>query len=321
MQISQMLHKLLRARRNKDIFIFVLFFVFAAIIWYGHAMQSVRTTSVPIYIHYIGKPANIGLGEEGLPNKLMIDVRDAGHRLAAYHENPLRITIDLHQYIHGDSGTIQIPSNALRASIKGALQANSNLLGTEPEEIRCSYFREHEKNVRLMLDADIQLASGYQIIGKPQLKQQKITIYGKQDVLQEIDTIRTQHLAFTNLSDTLRTQVALDLPKGIRAERDSVYLELFIEQFTEKRYKMQIEKRNVPSGWNLHIFPEDVEVCVRIGMSHFADLKDSDLKVYCICPSYPTGEKKLDVTFDYSANPYITSAWIYPAQVEFLVEQ
>ena len=125
MQILPTLRKLLRTRRNKDIIIFILFFVLATIIWYGHAMQSVRTTRVPVSIQYIGKPARIGLGEEGLPNQVMIEVRDAGHRLVTYHQAPPQITIDLHQYIHGDSGTIQIPSNALRGSIKAALQANS----------------------------------------------------------------------------------------------------------------------------------------------------------------------------------------------------
>lgn len=319
MQILQTLRKLLLPKRNKDIFIFLLFFVFAAIIWYGHALQSVRDTQVPVYIHYIGKSGNIGLGEEGLPDKVMINVRDAGHRLATYHNNPLHITIDLHQYIHGDSGTLQIPSNALRGSIKTVLQANTNLLSTEPEEISCSFFKEHEKIVKLVFDGDVQLADGFQIVGAPRLKQQKMAIYGKKEVLQNINDIHTHHNTWTNLSDTLRTYVALELPKGVRAERDSVLLEVFTEQFTEKRFDIPIDVKRVPEGYRVHLFPGTAQVSVRIGMSHYAELKASDLYVYCVYPTLP--KKKLELVLDYSTNPHITSAWVFPADVEYLVEQ
>lgn len=319
MQILPTLRKLLQKRRNKDVFIFLLFFVLATFIWYGHAMQSVRNTSVPVYIHYIGKPANYGLGEEGLPEKVMIEVRDAGHRLAAYHENPLQITIDLHQYIHGDSGRIQIPSNDLRASIKAVLQDNSNLIDTKPEEISCIYFKEHDKLVNLTFDGEIQLADGYQLIGQPKLTQKKIRIYGKAEKLREIQEISTEHCVFNNLSDTLITKVAITMPKGIRAETDSVGLEIFTEQFTEKRFEVAIQAQRVPSGYRIHLFPETAEVSVRIGMTHYAELKAEDLKVYCVYPILP--QPKLAVFLDYSANPHITSAWVYPAEVEYLLEQ
>ena len=102
---------------KKDILTFLGFVVLAAFIWYGHAMQSVRNTRVPVMITYTGKPGNIGLGEEGLPEQVMIEVRDAGARLNTYHREPLHLTIDLRSYIHGEKGTIHVPSDALRRSI------------------------------------------------------------------------------------------------------------------------------------------------------------------------------------------------------------
>jgi hypothetical protein len=282
-------------------------------------MQSVRNTSVPVYIRYIGKPAYIGLGEEGLPDHVMIDVRDAGHHLVEYHREPLQITIDLHQYVHGDSGMIQIPSTTLRSSIKAALQANSNLLNTYPEEIRCSYFREHEKTVKLAFDGEIQLADGYQMIGSPKIQKQRITIYGKQDILSQIDAVQTEHQTISNLNDTLRKYIAIELPKGVRAEVDSVLLEVYTEQFEEKRFEVPIIALNVPPHSHVRLFPATAEVKVRIGLRYAAELKASDLHVYCTLPKMP--KKKLDVFLDYSANPHITFGWVYPGEVEYLVEE
>jgi len=324
MQISPTLRKLLRTRKSKDIFIFIFFFVFATLLWYGHAMQSVRTTRVPVKIRYIGKNDSIGLSKEGLPTQVMIDVRDAGHRLNMYHQEPLQITLNLGPYIDADTGTIQIPSNDLRASIKAVLQDNSKLIDTDLEEIRCGYYKEHKKTVNLTFDGEIQLADGYQLICSPQLSPKQINIYGKKEVLKSIQSIPTQHMVFTNVIDTLRTHVPIIIPEGVRVEADGekiegVDIEVQTEQYAEKRFIVPIETLQVPEGCTMHIFPDKVEVSVRIGMSHYADLKASDIKVYCIYQQ-ESDQAKLAVQLDYSANPHITSAWVYPVEVEYINE-
>ena len=319
MRILQTLHKLLRARRNKDTFIFILFFALVSIVWYGHSMQSVHSTRVDVAIRYIGKPARIGLGDEGLPDHMTVELRDAGHRLVQYHQQPMQITINLHQYIHSDSGMIQIPSNVLRGSVKSLLQANTTLVETWPEEIQCSYFREHEKKVVLMLDADIVPASDYLIVGKPKIKKNKITIYGQKELLSTIDTIRTQHVTITNVRDTLRQNLAIAFPHGVRAGSDSVQLEVMTEQFVERKFDVPVIAANLSSNAIAHFFPSSVEVTVRIGPKYEESLKLSDLHVYCTVPKVP--RKKLSVEINYSANPHILSAWLYPGEVEYFVEE
>ena len=205
-----------------DVLTFLLFLVLAALIWYGHAMHSVRNTRVPVYIQYTGKPGTVGLGEEGLPDKVIIEVRDAGARLNSYHSEPLHLTIDLRSYIHGDKGTIHVPSDVLRRSISDILQGTSRLIETTPDNITCTYFTEQEKTVMLYLDGEITPASEYQMVGEPTLNRYKIKLYGQDKVLNTIDTVYTEHVELGNVTDTLTTRIALAIPKGTRAEADSV---------------------------------------------------------------------------------------------------
>ena len=152
---------------KQDILTFLLFVVLAACIWYGHAMQSVRNTRVPVFIHYTGKPGTIGLGEPGLPDTVMVVIRDAGSRLNTYHREPLRLTIDLRQYIHGEKGTIHVPADALRRSISDLLQGTSSLIATTPDEISCPYFTEQERTVQLALKGSLTPAAEYQFVEQP----------------------------------------------------------------------------------------------------------------------------------------------------------
>lgn len=303
---------------KRDVLTFLLFLVLAACIWYGHAMHSVRNTRVPVLIQYTGKPSAIGLGEEGLPDTVMIEVRDAGSRLNAYHREPLHLTIDLRAYIHGEKGTIHVPSDALRRSISDILQGTSRLIETSPEEIRCTYFTEQEKSVPLVSRCDILPAAEYQMVGSPTLSRTRLRLFGQDKTLQKIDTVYTEHLTFDQLCDTAVLRVSLDIPRGVRSETDSVDLTVITERFTEKKFIVPIRVNDIPEGQHLRLFPHEVEVTVRVGMAHFAQVEATD--VHAICHYSPEREDKLDVELSYK-NPFITDAWVYPAVVEFLVEQ
>ena len=286
--------------------------------WYGHAMQSVRNTRVPVLVHYTGKPGTIGLGEEGLPDTVMIVVRDAGVRLNAYHRDPLRLTIDLSSYIRGEKGKIHIPSDVLRRSISDILQGTSKLVETKPEEIYCTYFTEQEKSVALVFAGDVNLANEYQLVSAPSLSQKRVKIYGEEKALSAIDTLYTAVMEWKEVSDTVIRRVPLALPRGMRAEIDSVEVQIITERFTEKKLIVPVRVKNAPEGYKLRLFPKEVEVNVRVGMSHFAQVNASDISASCTYS--PDRKETMDVEIDYT-NPYITLAWSYPAVVEYLLEQ
>ena len=303
---------------KRDVLTFLLFLVLAACIWYGHAMNSVRNTRVPVLIQYTGKPSAIALGEQGLPDTVMIEVRDAGSRLNSYHKETLRLTIDLHPYIHGDKGTIHVPSDALRRSISDILQGTSRLIATQPEEITCAYFTEQEKTVPIASRCEVVPAAEYQLVNEPTPGRTKLKLFGQDKTLQRIDTIYTEARTFEQLSDTAVLRIALEIPRGVRAEADSIDLTVVTERFTEKKFIVPIHVTGVPEGRRIRLFPHEVEVTARVGLAHFAQVQPTD--VHATVRYSPEREDKLDVELSYT-NPFITDAWVYPGVVEFLMEQ
>ncbi len=281
-------------------------------------MQSVRNTRVPVLIQYTGKPDAIGLKAPGLPDTVMIEVRDAGARLNTYHRDPLHLTIDLHSYIHGEKGRIYIPSDALRRSISDILQGTSRLIETQPEDITCDFFTEQEKSVLLVFRGDLKTANEYQIIGQPTLARKRMKIFGDEKTLSAIDTLYTEPQDLSEISDTMRVRCAIEVPQGIRAEEDSVELCIIAERFTEKKFPIPVHIKGVPEGYHIRLFPKEVEVSVRVGMNHFSQVKAND--IHASCAYSPERTDKLDVEISYT-NPYITAAWAYPGVVEFILEQ
>jgi len=242
-------------------------------------------------------------------------VRDAGSRLNTYHAEPLRLTVDLRTYIHGDKGTIHVPSDALRRSISDILQGTSHLIETSPEEISCPYFTEQEKCVPVVFAGQLNIANEYQLVEEPTLSLSKVKLFGQDKALTTIDTIYTEALTINEISDTLNTRLALVVPSSMRAEKDSVELQVITERFTEKKFTIPLHVTGVPEGYTIRLFPNEVEVNVRVGIQHFAQVQASDLHARC---TYTDRQDKLDVDLTYS-NQYIRDAWAYPGTVEFLL--
>ena len=303
---------------RRDVLTFLLFVVIATIVWYGHAMQSVRNTRVPVLIQYTGKPDAIGLKAPGLPDTVMIEVRDAGARLNTYHRDPLRLTIDLHSYIHGEKGRIYIPSDALRRSISDILQGTSRLIETAPEDITCDFFTEQERNVCLAFRGTLKTANEYQLVGQPTLSRKRMKLFGDEQSILAIDTLYTEYQELTEVTDTMNIRCAIDAPEGIRLEDDSVDLRIIAERYTEKKFSVPVHIRGIPEGYRIRLFPKEVEVSVRVGMNHFGQVKAGD--IHASCTYSPERTDKLDVNITYT-NPYITAAWAYPGVVEFILEQ
>lgn len=303
---------------KRDVLTFLLFVVIATLVWYGHAMQSVRNTRVPVLIQYTGKPDAIGLKAPGLPDTVMIEVRDAGARLNTYHRDPLRLTIDLHSYIHGERGRIYIPSDALRRSISDILQGTSRLIETKPEDITCDFFTEQEKSVSLVFRGDLKTANEYQIIGQPTMARKRMKIFGDERNLNAIDTLYTKQQDLSEVCDTMYVRCALEVPQGVRAEEDSVEVRIIAERFTEKKFTIPVQINGVPEGYHIRLFPKEVEVSVRVGMNHFAQVTTGDIHASCTYSSERTDKLDVDITY---SNPFITAAWAYPSVVEFILEQ
>ena len=301
----------------REVMTFALFVVLAALIWYGHAMQSMRNARVPVSVQYTGASGNIAFGE-GLPETIMVEIRDAGQQLGVYHREPLRLSINLRTYIHGDKGIIHIPSDALRHSISDLLQSTSQLIEVAPEEITCEYYTEQEKTVVLAMSPDWKPAAEYQPVGSPTLSQNKVKIYGSAKRLEAIDTIYTLPVGCDDLMDTTRLRLPLALPENVRASVDSVDVRIITERFTEKKMRIPIRVDGVPEGYMIRIFPREVEVTVRVGISHFGQVNDEHIRA--VCHYAPDVKEKMDVTLVYN-NPYITMAWAYPSVIEFLLEK
>lgn len=297
--------------------IFLCFVIVAAALWYGHAMTSVRTGEVPIHVQYTGVDPLVSF-KDTLPSTLSVEVRDAGQRLKTYYRDQPTITLNLHSLTSENRGTINIPEEQVRSSVTSLLQGTSKLLTISPAAIHGTYYRQESKEIEVVLQATITPAEEYQFAISPTLQEHRIQVYGDPKVLQQIDTIYTQPYTLVGLKDTLSDWVKLNLPQGIRSEKEALAFVAITERFTEKVFTLPIGCDLPDSTMTLRLFPAEAAVTVRCAIRDFNEAEASDIVLKCDFPKTP---KERLVVKAKTSDPVVHVVRIQPSQVEYILEQ
>jgi len=315
-KVLQVIGDIFRRFSFRESLVFLFFLVLAGLIWYGHAINSVRNAILPVTVTYTGIPQEILFGDT-LPNVIYIEARDAGKRLKAY-QNHLEVTFDLSSQLYVDSGKVVLSADLLRNTINAVLQGTTKLQLVQPEQIQGAFYRQYSKKVPVNLQVTATPAMQYQLVGEPVVESKEVVIYGKKNQLDTIRSINTAPLLIADIKDTVHTSAILTLPFGIRAEKDAITVTLIAEQFTEKVFTLPIGKRHVPKDIHLRLFPSETTVHLRVGVAHFGEINEADIHVYCDFPHAPADKLPIHIQCN---NPLVTYSRCTPSSVEFLIEK
>lgn len=247
-----------------------------------------------------------------------VTLDDEGLDLFRNRKRLYELTFDLNGLIKGKEGTFTIQMDDLRQAITQQLTGDASLVAFEPEMLTGSYTRQHEKKVPIVYTGQIKPAAQHQLCGEMNISPNVAHIYGTQQALKSITQIETTLTDYEGVQDTFTTRLALVAPENIRVVPDTVELQVFAEQFTEKAMKVTIHTPDLSvRHQKLHLFPEQTTVTFRIGTAWFNSVSEKDIKTYVDMPQ--NGNDHMQVHVE-CRNPHITHIRVKPDEVEYLIE-
>ena len=304
--------------RDRNIFTFCLFLIFAAILWFGHAMNAVRERTLSVSIEYTGIPDNIAF-EQPLPESFIFTVRDQGKRLQKYKEDAfVPIVVDLTQQLKHKEGEIHVSSDQVKSKIADQLQGTAKIQNIRPDVIQTNYYTQSKKTVPVVISGALSPATQYQFREKPKTTPSSITIYGKKEVLDTINQVVTEELNKQGIRDSLIQNLIIVPIEGVRFSDATVKVSVYTDQFTEKRMMIPISSRGVPEGLRLRTFPSSVEVTLHIPLAYFNEVTENDIQVVCRYPQTEKSTLPLEVRY---SNKHIMQARVIPPEVEYIIEK
>lgn len=303
---------------RRDIPTYLLFVAMATLVWWGRAMSSPREADLSVQMVYTQVSDRV-VFDTPLPETLRLTIRDTGKRLRQISTSKPELSIDMTPYLSEEEGVVHISAEVLRPRLQDILPGSTLVLQVQPEVIDVPYHKEDAKVADVRLVGSWQLAQQYQMSGNPALEPQQVTIYGKQSALKRIREIKTEHFQLEGIRDTVRYEAVLDVPSDVRIVPSTVMVTFVTEQFTEKSFIIPITTvGNEEEKSSLRLFPHEVTLQARVGMSHYADVCAEDFVVRCQYPQ--VGQEVIPVEV-ICTNPYVTQWRVTPSEVEYIIKQ
>lgn len=264
--------------KKLDAVYYLIFVLLATGIWYLHTMSQVQTATLKVQIQWVGIPER-ALLTQTLPNELEIVVRDQGQQLRNYRQKELSITIDAG--IGMQDGLLHINEGILREKLSLILNSSTTIRQIHPVFIQCHYYNQAQKVVPVKVLAHIEADNEYQWIRTEEQGENRVTIYGSEELLSRIDTIYTQRMTYDHLQDTVEIQIPVEIPDGLRVSPKAITMRVYTERFIEKQIALPVLLTHIPDGCQMRVNSETVSVVARVSASHYAEITADDLIAEC----------------------------------------
>ena len=111
----------------------------------------------------------------------------------------------------------------------------------------------------------------YMADGPLELEPDTVTVYGEPYLLENIRSVYTKPVKYSDVSENLQGVVALEKIKGVRISDQEVRYNLGITRFVEIVSRVPVKTVNVPSGKEMLTYPSSAEVRLKCAFPLLSD--------------------------------------------------
>jgi len=317
--IKKLLLKLKSFFSAKDVLSFMGFLLISASFWFFNALNKEKELSAYVQINYVDIPPDIMFNEE-LPTSVTIKISDLGSNLWKYLRYPVQpITLKFTQSLY-DSGYFNVTNSQLKSRVSDNLLPSSSILTIYPEAISSSYVKLFNKRVPVALIGDIKLENQYMFLNPIQIYPKEVDIFGPNDVIENINEVKTQRLDVGNLKDSISISVPLEKIESVRYSNNNITVKAYAEMFTEKTAKLPVQTINKPDSVEVLLFPAEIEAVFNISVKHYRSFQNSDIQIIVDFSDVYKGDGKKKKLKIVNNKPYISNIRIKPEEIDFLLQ-
>lgn len=148
-----------------DSLVFIGFVLVAAVLWFGHALSTIREMTLHVPVTYTGVPSEIYFAP-ALPDHIDVTLRDAGRRLIQQRDEMPTLTFDLSDQVKGGVGKVHITREQILEQLPSSLQGNGTMQiqQIQPDHIEGTYSeRFNERKYTLPIETH-NVPKGYRLV-------------------------------------------------------------------------------------------------------------------------------------------------------------
>ena len=309
----------LRHQKWHEFLVFFCFVLLSAGFWLLQSLKQDYEIKLNIPVKYENIPTSIHFPTTP-PTSIVVKVKDRGSILLNYIFGRTFVPIVIPFTTNGNTGMLSMSNNELEDRIKKQLLNSTSIVSITPNSIATTYTEQQIKVVPVIFNGTIQTVAGYQLKDSIHIEPNKVKVYGSQQLLDTLYSVKIEYREISNLKNTFSEQVPIIPLPELSIEPTRVHLSISAEQYTEKILLIPITCKNLPPDITLKTFPSSVKVTCSVPLSRFKKLTEKDLEVSL---NYTTLEENINGLIPISITHKPT--WVHvlrftPEKIEFVIE-
>ncbi len=313
---------LVNLRNNQRVVVFLICLMIATTLWLLNALSKDYSATIFYPVKFENPPKNQFLAGN-VPEKLELEVSGRGFTLLRFKLlsfSPVNFDIeDITKNMETNSGTYRITSRNLRTRIEDQLNDELSISHISPEILVISLDSLSIKKVPVSLDISVDYEPMYNLKSPVSIHPDSVNITGPTILLNRISVIRTKINITERLNSSINQEIDLIPPDNTTIEPAKVVLNIDVEKYTEKELRIPIEVINQPDNANIKLFPSEVKIVFKVGLSRFESISSLDFKALVDYNAIDANANNLEIKL--SEKPgFIEGIRLNPERVEFLIE-
>jgi len=312
-------------RKRETILTVLVCLIISTILWFFNELSKNYTTTISHPVEYVDLPKNKFIINTP-PHLLNLKVNAFGFTLIRYKLtmsfSPLLLDVNeiLESQPPVSAGVYIISTRNITEQISSQISSGMELMDITPGIFTLAFDSLDVKRVPVGSKVGFSFKPRFGLISPVRFEPSFVTITGPHDLVKSTDTIYTVPRFFKNLDVTLSQKIPLIIPRQIYIEPAEVNLIAAVDEFTERNMFIPIWIDNQSDNYKIRLFPHDVEVSFRIGLSEYTQIKPEDFSLYVSWEDIQKNLQVLKVRIKKSPAG-VKNLKIIPEHVEYLIEK
>lgn len=308
-------------KNKRSVLTFLVFLVISTALWLLIKLSNDYSTQTTFSLQLEEVPADKWISSPELAVKMSLNT-DGFHTLRCkmIREPKRVVTIPLSEvpYRQETGNTYSFSSQYVAERIADFLGIGTSDVVMNDDKVYFNMDMLKSKVVPIAFQSDIKTQRQYDVYGIPTIDPSTITIFGPQEVIDTVKSVKTVKVSKVNVNQGFHETVGLDLLGGtIRSNVKEVTVEVNVEKFTEKDIEVPIK---VSGGLRVRFFPETMKVKCLVAIKDYASIVPEDFSVAVDRQQLENLQPLLDVRLA-SWPQYVQVLSTSPDKVEYLIVQ
>ena len=309
-------------RTNKhSAFTFLVFLVISTAAWFLVKLSEnyVTQTTFRLQMEEVQADKWISSDEQSVKMSLNIDgFHTLRYKMIREPNRFVSIRLNEVPFRLENGNTYSFSSQYVAEKVAEKLNINASDITMNDAKIYFTLDALKSKVVPVVLQSNVTTARQYDIYGIPTLDPSSVTVYGPQEVIDTIKTVRTEPLIMNNVSQNFNATLTLDLLGGrIHSNVKEVKAEVQVEKYTEMDVEVPIK---MTDSLKMRFFPETMTVKCLVAMRDYASITPENFVVAVDKQQLKAMQPLLDVRLA-SWPPTVQILSTRPDKVEYLIVQ